>query len=256
MDPSALKRLAQYLGFSSLCGVQLFFLTFILGGLALARFLPLLDRHIPGGAPITQIFLEALWFALMVFGLLKNRKPYREKYGEKAYQKIAFRFFLPAAMLMLAGILRGVWVEGEGLRAVPFWLRLILGIYCLLLGLTLEFRGVVSLGVDRIAFVYTVFPERGTRVESQLYEFLRHPIYSAMTHMALGVALLSGKLSGLFCFPVFALKIWLWSKVEEKELTQRFGESYADYRKRVPAFFPRLRRQPEYLRLLFGRDKH
>jgi len=29
--------------------------------------------------------------------------------------------------------------------------------------------------------------------------------------------------------------------VEEKELIQRFGPSYLDYRKHVPAFWPRLR---------------
>jgi len=29
--------------------------------------------------------------------------------------------------------------------------------------------------------------------------------------------------------------------VEEKELIERFGQSYLDYRKRIPAFWPRPR---------------
>jgi protein-S-isoprenylcysteine O-methyltransferase Ste14 len=38
--------------------------------------------------------------------------------------------------------------------------------------------------------------------------------------------------------------------VEEKELIERFGQSYLDYRARVPAFWPRWRDLPIFFRFL------
>jgi protein-S-isoprenylcysteine O-methyltransferase Ste14 len=38
--------------------------------------------------------------------------------------------------------------------------------------------------------------------------------------------------------------------VEEKELIERFGGAYLDYRARVPAFWPRLRELPTFFRFL------
>lgn len=228
-------------------------LFFVVFGFFIARSLPRLDAVMPGGAPVTQILVEGIWFVLMVWGVLGHRKSYREKFGEAAYSKIAVRFFLPAASLMFAGILRSIWVAGP--VVLPPALRWAGGIYFLAMGLLLEFRGVQSLGIDRVVFVYTIFPERGTLVTSKLYQFLRHPLYSAMTHMALGISLIAGTATGLLCWGVFALKLFVWSKIEEKELIERFGAGYKEYCKNVPAFFPKFKRQSEYLRLLCGRDK-
>jgi protein-S-isoprenylcysteine O-methyltransferase Ste14 len=39
-------------------------------------------------------------------------------------------------------------------------------------------------------------------------------------------------------FAIHCLDFWIHVRfVEERELTSRFGEKYAEYRKRVPAFF-------------------
>jgi protein-S-isoprenylcysteine O-methyltransferase Ste14 len=71
-----------------------------------------------------------------------------------------------------------------------------------------------------------------------LYAHVRHPRYAGMFSAVLGAALLSGtKL--LWC----VLAVW-WIvalaaiRLEERELTIRFGEAYAEYRKRVPTFLP------------------
>lgn len=250
MTNTPLERLAYYLGMSKPKQALLLPRAFLVFGLLLAYFLPRLDRFVPGGAPITQIFLELIWFALMVFGVLGHRKSYRKKYGEMAYRAIAFRFFIPAGILMLNGIVRPIWVAGGD---VPLfvWLRILLGLYFLAMGILLEIKGIKSLGIDRVVFIYTVFPERGTQVQSALYEYLRHPLYAAMSHIALGIALLSGTFPGLLCSLIFVLKLWLWSKLEEKELIERFGESYRNYQKKVPAFFPKLNQLKGFVRIVF-----
>ncbi|OGQ05682.1 MAG: hypothetical protein A2W61_00635 [Deltaproteobacteria bacterium RIFCSPLOWO2_01_44_7] len=253
MKESSLEKIAHALGFKKPQAALLLPLSFLVGGVVLAMILPKLDRLVPGGAPIVQVLLEIIWFCLMYFGFFKQIKRYREKYGEKAYQQLALRFFLPAGILMVAGIVRALWIIGTPIPWFPFSLRVTLSLYFVFMGLILQVRGIQSLGIDRIVFLYNVFPEKGERVESTLYQHLRHPLYSAMMHFCLGFALFSGTLEGLLCLLIFGLKLFIWSKVEEKELVDRFGESYANYRKNVPAFIPKFRSIPLLLQFLLGR---
>ncbi len=47
------------------------------------------------------------------------------------------------------------------------------------------------------------------------------------------------------------LGLWAWVRlVEEKELIRRFGPSYHNYRKHVPAFWPHLHDLREFSRFL------
>lgn len=71
---------------------------------------------------------------------------------------------------------------------------------------------------------------------------LRHPVYAGVLRVIIGLALLNGNANSI-AFIFFApLGLFSWVHlVEEKELLERFGDSYADYRKRVPAFWPRVR---------------
>jgi protein-S-isoprenylcysteine O-methyltransferase Ste14 len=71
-----------------------------------------------------------------------------------------------------------------------------------------------------------------------LYANVRHPRYTGMFSAVLGAALLVGTprlWAVLAVWLVFALFV---IRLEERELTIRFGASYVEYRKRVPAFLP------------------
>ncbi len=73
-----------------------------------------------------------------------------------------------------------------------------------------------------------------------LYGYMRHPLYVgwflafwATPTMTVGHLLLAASLT---------VYMVLASKVEERDLVQHFGRTYEDYRRRVPAFVPRLSR--------------
>ena len=78
----------------------------------------------------------------------------------------------------------------------------------------------------------------GEMFSGGLYARVRHPRYAGMFCAVLGAALLAGApllwVVLLFWYP-FALIV---IRLEEKELAARFGVSYEQYRKRVPAFLP------------------
>jgi protein-S-isoprenylcysteine O-methyltransferase Ste14 len=75
--------------------------------------------------------------------------------------------------------------------------------------------------------------------ESGLYARVRHPRYLGMMLSWLGAVLLSGATRLAVLVAVFIGLAVLVTELEERELLNRLGESYADYRRRVPRLLPR-----------------
>jgi protein-S-isoprenylcysteine O-methyltransferase Ste14 len=85
---------------------------------------------------------------------------------------------------------------------------------------------------------------KNTLVAEGPFSIVRHPTYLAHTLMFSGVFLITGVLSvGVVAAADFVIVNSVIIPLEEKELSDRFGEAYSSYKKNVPArFFPPLRR--------------
>ena len=70
------------------------------------------------------------------------------------------------------------------------------------------------------------------------YRLVQHPIYTAMTGMYLGTAIVSGELYGLLAVVVCAIAYWRKTRMEERGLRDVFGQAYEDYVKDSWALFP------------------
>ena len=79
---------------------------------------------------------------------------------------------------------------------------------------------------------------------SGLYAHFRNPMITSLFLLMLGLGVLLRSLSLIFIFtPLFMLLNVLYIKViEDKEMEKRFGEEYLEYKKKVPAFIPRLKK--------------
>jgi protein-S-isoprenylcysteine O-methyltransferase Ste14 len=78
-----------------------------------------------------------------------------------------------------------------------------------------------------------------TLVTSGPYRWVRHPFYLSALLGGLGTALLSASLLILGATLVVYGLLVVRTPIEEGHLAERFGESYEDYRRRVPPFWPR-----------------
>ena len=79
-------------------------------------------------------------------------------------------------------------------------------------------------------------------VTSGIRERVRHPIYLGHLCEVVGWCLGTG-LMALYALLAFALVTGLLMiRVEDRELEARFGEAYRDYKRKVPALVPRLRK--------------
>ena len=70
------------------------------------------------------------------------------------------------------------------------------------------------------------------------YAIVRHPIYSGLLLTLLGTALVVGEWRAVAALAL-AFVGWRWkSLIEERVMTEQFGDAYEDYKRRVKALIP------------------
>lgn len=204
---------------------------------------------------VAEILLGSLGFGLLYL-FFRSRQAYKTRFGPLAYRQAARRFGLPGVMIIAALVTRIRYLPGPALPRFGWAIVLpALGWVLIVVGVLLGLRTVQIFGFDNLTMLYVYFPEESQIVNHHIYTILRHPAYAALQIIAFGLALLNGSWAALTCALLFSLGLWAWVRlVEEKELIQRFGAAYAEYRKRVPEFYPRLRDLSGFFGfLIFGR---
>lgn len=73
-----------------------------------------------------------------------------------------------------------------------------------------------------------------------LYARIRHPQYVGFVVIMFGFLLQWPTLVTLVMFPILVFMYARLAGIEEKEMTKTFGKEYEDYKKKTPAFIPRL----------------
>lgn len=119
---------------------------------------------------------------------------------------------------------------------------IITGIFLLTAGTLLQIWTGMLLGI----WTLVGLPEIDTRVKGRLvtrgaFSIVRHPTYLAHTLMFSGVFLITEAVAvGIVTLLDFLFIHLIIIPLEERELTNRFGEEYMQYKGRVPRFFPRI----------------
>jgi len=161
-------------------------------------------------------------------------------------------------------------------RLPPFWLLIILFFLLygsLSLGLTIAFGlpwlaplpviPALAIGVLMLAFGFSMYvwsfrslsvrrafgkellktAAESTLVTTGAYAHSRNSIYFSVTFLLLGWFCVS-RFTPLGFLTVLAFVHFMFvAKWEERELTERFGKDYQNYKQRVPFFIPSLRRK-------------
>ncbi len=75
-------------------------------------------------------------------------------------------------------------------------------------------------------------------VDTGPYALVRHPIYTGLLFAFIGSALARGEWRSILAVLVAWAALWRKLGLEERWMTERFGETYVEYRHRVPALLP------------------
>lgn len=78
--------------------------------------------------------------------------------------------------------------------------------------------------------------------QSGWYARVRHPLYLGLAMIFLGYFLVAGTGAALAHFVCLALYLPIGIYFEEQNLVDQFGQEYIEYKKKVPAFFPKLKK--------------
>ncbi len=212
----------------------------ILGVFAItSAFFWLVDLYFIEWLPDGEIVVLALGF--LIFSQFFTRKTiYKQKFGELAYRNAFARFGVAGLGIVSASLAHLGYIAGPEIP--PVWWRPILitlGILLVTTGILLWIRSVLVFGLDNLAMLYVYHPEEGRLVDTSIYNIVRHPVYSAALDIGIGLALIHANWYALLVALLLPLFFAGWVRLwEEKDLLERYPE-YAEYRKRVPAFWAR-----------------
>lgn len=125
---------------------------------------------------------------------------------------------------------------------------LVAGSFLFFPGMALALWGRLALGKNYFVstgFGAQLFAEHQL-ITSGPFAIVRHPMYTGLVMAAIGAHLIYTTWTTLFFF-CFAPLLSVRARNEEQALAAEFGEQWQEYRKRVPAFFPRLRKEEKLL---------
>jgi protein-S-isoprenylcysteine O-methyltransferase Ste14 len=120
-----------------------------------------------------------------------------------------------------------------------------LGVSCIIAGILLHSWTAKLLGIKSTVGYTELKPEReksnGGLITSGPFSVVRHPSYGAHSLILVGTFLITGITAvGIMAIIDLLIAYFVTMELEERELLERFGDQYREYRMKVPKFFPRI----------------
>jgi len=81
---------------------------------------------------------------------------------------------------------------------------------------------------------------KGKLVNDGIYRYIRHPQYLGFLLLTLGMNIQYTTILTLLMWPLLIVLYYRLARIEEKEVEEKFGEEYRQYKQKTPMFFPRL----------------
>lgn len=208
---------------------------------------------------IGELVIATIGF-LLVYQMWFWREKLKAKYGQLSYQRIFLVGFTGVLCVLSLGINLYIpfwlfspsfWMQSPlQLLVQPieffiplagpiiFWIRMVFAVFFLIMGIGMAVRSLQIFGFDYMTVVYLYFPEESQLQEHEIYSVLRHPAYSGAIAVGLGGVFFNFTIYSIILIIVLIIGFYFHIYfVEEKELLLRFGKSFQEYRKEVPAFF-------------------
>jgi protein-S-isoprenylcysteine O-methyltransferase Ste14 len=148
---------------------------------------------------------------------------------DKRYHGIA-RFFAFESIFILVLLNWKIWFrEPFTIHQIISWILLISSIYPGISGyLLLKRQGKPEKNFENTTFI----------VKTGVFKYIRHPLYCSLLLFGTGVMFKDPGNIELILGAVNLLAIFFTARIEEKEMTAKFGDLYKDYMKETKMFIP------------------
>ncbi|MEJ1995696.1 MAG: isoprenylcysteine carboxylmethyltransferase family protein [Limibacillus sp.] len=196
--------------------------------------------------PLDHLLYGLAWLSFGLLHSLLAREGAKQRLGGLlgGGYRLAYNGFALLHILAVAGF--GDWLArggaGGNFTARPDWLSWLQSALALA-GFAVMLLALRSYDLGRFGgltqFRQKIPPHTQAAEEplviSGLHRYVRHPIYFGLLLFVWGLARDQLSLATAFWASLYLV---IGSRFEERDLLRRFGESYADYRRRVPALIP------------------
>ncbi len=182
--------------------------------------------------PILAIIVRALWLIV--------EYPYLRRFKIKPikdWDKHSAKLWDAAAVIELVGMILGFTSTGR-IHTEPKLIG-VMGLTMLLAGIVIRWTAVYTLGKY---FTGTVLIKNDHRlIRIGLYRYLGHPAYAGalLAHLGLGLSFSNWLSLALSCAPYLVAAIYR-IHVEERALTETFGDEYVNYARDTKRLIPML----------------
>lgn len=185
--------------------------------------------------PIAYRFLfPAMWLSWAVYWFWASWRTRPTERREPIGSRLLHVIPLLLAVWLLLGRAVPSWLHQRLLprAAWEFWTAAVI----IALGLLFTVWARVHLGANWSGVV--TIKQGHELIDTGPYAVVRHPIYSGLLAAFIGSAVAIGEWRGVLAVLIASAAFWRKLGLEERWMTERFGERYRVYRERVPALVP------------------
>jgi len=169
--------------------------------------------------------LSGLWIAWAIYWAVAARNVKVTQRAEPLASRIAFAIPVTIAVILLAG-------RVEPPSAETYWI----GTALVAAGLGFSVWARLHLGRNWSGNV--TIKQDHELIRTGPYRFVRHPIYSGLLLAFVGTAIVRGEWRGAAALAILFVAVWRKLKIEERFMSETFGDAYARYREEVRALIP------------------
>jgi len=194
------------------------------------------------------VVLSVLLFSLFIIAFLRPFK--RQNWASLSVTEAFFvslfteMFGIPLTIYFLSGFL-GVPLTPDPLHGHLLAATLaILGFWTIDIGVSVVMAISIVMLLAAAHLIIegwrTVYHGGGGLVTTGLYSHVQHPQYLGIILSSIAFLIQWPTIPTLAMFPILVLAYYRLAKKEEKEMAERFGSKYIEYKRSVPMFLPRL----------------
>jgi len=186
---------------------------------------------------IYENFILILWLMWGIYWWLAGRNVKAAVRRESPLSRAGHVVPLVLAALLLAlptlpgGILCG---QVFPMNEITYWI----GVVVLVAGLVFSVWARIHIGRNWSGVV--TLKQEHELIHSGPYRLVRHPIYTGLLLGFIGMAIARDEWRGWLAVLIAFVALWRKLRLEERWLTEQFGETYRQYRDKVAALFPYL----------------
>jgi protein-S-isoprenylcysteine O-methyltransferase Ste14 len=187
---------------------------------------------------VYHYLIWALWLAWLVYWRIsaEDVKPTRRHESKASRAAHLLPLLIAAILLWIQTVPNGGWLFERFLprSAEVFWIG------ALLTACSLGFAVWARVHLGRNWSANVTVKQDHELIRSGPYSIVRHPIYTGVLFGFLGSAIALGQWRGLLAVAIVLVSFWRKLRLEERWMSETFGEEYRRYRSHTAALIPYL----------------